>query len=353
MRRTSHQPKVTDSPSAKGGALFWLCLALIVLLAGSVKYSTRSAASSPTGQPAGVAPVSTVATSREHYRGTVFENPQADRWAVFAQDLAQEPDPGKREDRMVAWLVDVKPDEIPALLAFLQSATPAELALDLSKRLTRRWTDADPAKAAAWVETLPPDQQLVMLDDVAIVWANNDPTNAMKWAGSLADNAARCQALATVAGEAVRSQPLMALQIAIDLPAGEQRDDLIQRGARQWASTDVDRAVAWVSQIPTGDLRNQTLSGVAIVWSASEPVAAATWALHELPPGRLLDDTVISIVQRWAQQKPEDAAAWVEQFPSGSLQATAVANVSAIWHLQDGASADAWRESLKGLAPVN
>ena len=182
-----------------------------------------------------------------------------------------------------------------------------------------------------------------MLDDVAIVWANHDPTNAMNWAGSLSDNAARGQALAAVAGEAVRSQPLMALQIALDLPAGQQRDDLIQRGAMQWASEDAASAAAWVSQIPQGDLRNQTLSGVAIVWSASAPVDAANWALKELPPGRLLDDTVISIVQRWAQKDMEGATAWVEQFPKGELRATAVENLLAQWSQTDPEGAQRWR----------
>ena len=184
---------------------------------------------------------------------------------------------------------------------------------------------------------------MAMLDDVAIVWANNSPTNAMNWAGSLPDNTARCTALAAVAGEAVRSQPLMALQIALDLPAGQQRDDLIRRGAMQWASEDANGAVAWVNQIPQGDLRNQALSGVAIVWSANEPVTAATLALNELPPGRLLEDTVVSIIQRWAQQQPEMAAAWVERFSEGELREAAVANLLVQWSQTDAEGADRWR----------
>jgi hypothetical protein len=313
------------------------------MLAGGVRHITQPAAPAQAEQPAGETLVLHVAASREHYRETVFEDPQADRLAAFARELERESDPGKREEMIAAWLADVKMDEIPAMLAFLQSAMPAELAQDLSKRLIRRWTDADPGKASAWVGTLPPEQQMAMLDDVAIVWANNDPTNAMNWARSLPDNAARGQALAAVAGEAIRSQPLMVLQIALDLPAGQQRDDLIRRGAMQWASADAGSAAAWVKQIPQGDLRNQTLSGVAIVWSASEPVAAANMALDELPPGRLLDDTVISIVERWAQKDMDGATAWVEQFPKGELRATAVENLLAQWSQTDPEGARRWR----------
>jgi hypothetical protein len=145
----------------------------------------------------------------------------------------------------------------------------------------------------------------------------------------LPDDAVHRQALATVAGEVIRSQPLMALKMAIDLPAGPQQDDLIRRGAMQWASEDADSAVAWIKEIPASDLRNQAMSGAAMVWSASEPVTAANLAVDELPPGRLLDDTVIAIVQRWAQKDPVAAAAWVEQFPAGPLRDTAIENLRA------------------------
>jgi hypothetical protein len=330
MRRNSPSKKVNDGPSAKGGPSVWLLLTAAVMVTAGVLHLARPGAPAKTAEPVGtLLPASPAAVSREYHQAIVFENPQADRFGTLVRDFELETDPGKREDLLAAWLAEVKADEIPTLLEFLQSATPAELAQDLSKRLIRHWTGAAPENAAAWLETLPPEKQTALLDDVAITWANTDPTNAMNWAASLSDNVARGQALATVAGEAVRSQPLMALQIALDLPASESRDDLIRRGAMQWASEDAAGASAWVGQIPQGDLRNQTLSGVAIVWSASAPVDAANWALDELPPGRLLDDTVISIVQRWAKQDMDGATAWVKQFPEGALRTTAMENLLA------------------------
>jgi len=329
MRRNSPSKKVNDGLSAKGGPSVWLLMTAVVMVTAGVVHLARPDAPAKMAEPVTTLPPSPAAVSREHPQAIVFENPQSDRFGTLVRDFERESDPGQRENMTVAWLADLKADEIPAMLEFLQSAVPAELAQDLSKRLIRQWTGTAPQNAAAWLETLPPEKQTAMLDDVAITWANNDPTNAMNWAASLSDNAARGQALATVAGEAVRSQPLMALQIALDLPASESRDDLIRRGAMQWASNDAGSAAAWVNQIPAGDLRNQTLSGVAIVWSASTPVDAANWALNELPPGRLLDDTVISIIQRWAQQDMDGATAWVKQFPEGALRTTAMENLLA------------------------
>jgi len=330
MRRPAPTKKVNDGPSAKGGPSLWFCLAVAVMLTLGIGHLTRPAAVKKTEPLAGTATDWHSAVPHERERESFFEDPQANRFAVLARDFERESTPIMREDMIAAFLASITADEMPGWLSYLQSATPVELAQDLSHRLIRQWTDATPGKASAWIATLPPNQQSAMLDDVVIVWANNDPTNAMNWARSLPDSAVRGQALTSVASETIRSQPLMALEIALDLPSGQQRDDLIQRGAMQWASVDAASAVAWVEQIPAGDLRNQTLSSVAIVWSASEPVAAANLALKNLPPGRSLDDTVISIVQRWAQREPEAAMAWVEQFPVGPLRETAVENLLAL-----------------------
>lgn len=331
---------VNDGPSARGGPSPWLLIAVMVVLIVAIEHFVRRTAKDRAmaeakavikapSAPAKTASAPAIVSRREKFQRVFFEDPHADRLAGLVRDFANETDPGKREDLLAAWAAEIKTDDIPGWLNFLQSASPSDLAQNLSRRLLRHWTDVTPEEASAWLGLLPTDQQLALLDDVAVPWANGDSINAMNWARSLPDDAVRRQALATVAGEVIRSQPLMALKMAIDLPAGPQQDDLIRRGAMQWASEDADSAVAWIKEIPAGDLRNQAMSGAAVVWSASEPVPAANLALDELPPGRLLDDTVISIVQRWAQKNPAAATAWVEQFPAGSLRDTAMENLRA------------------------
>jgi hypothetical protein len=333
MLRTAFRRKVNDGPSAKGGPSPWLLIAVMATLIGIIGHFARPAAKNRvmTGVEAAVknTPAPAIVSRHENSRPAISEDAQAARLVGLVHDFNHETNPNQREDLLAVWVAEIKTDEISGCLNFLKSASPPDLALDLSRRLLRRWTDVSPEKASAWLAALQPDRQLALLDDVAIPWANSDPTNAMKWAESFPDDAARRQALAAVAGEAIRSQPLLALEIAVELPAGPQQVDLVRRGAMQWTSEDAGSAVAWIKQIPADDLRNQAMSGAAIVWSASEPVAAANLALEELPPGRLLDDTVISIVERWAQQQPEAATGWADQFAAGPLRNAALENIRA------------------------
>lgn len=325
MPQSASRKKVTDGPP-NGGSSPWLLAGLVGLAVVILSLVTRPSIQVPRRQsPPTTAPK---ASASVEYREPIFEDPQANAFAMLVRDLARETDQNQRDAIVSAWLAQIKTDEISRSLTFLQGALPADLAQDLSKRLLRRWADAAPEQASAWLATLPSDQQSAMVDDVAVPWANNNATNAITWAKSMSDDTARRQALAAVAGEVVRSQPLLALDMILDLPAGAERDSLIRRGVMEWASADATGAIDWVKQIPAGDLRNQAVSGVAIVWSANEPVAAANFALNELSPGRVLDDTVVSIVQRWAQKDSAAAAAWVDQFPAGPLRDTAVENLA-------------------------
>lgn len=338
MRHSPHAHKVSSSPPVSGGGLLWLWLAAIAMVTVGIAHLIRP---DPPPQPTIVvkaAPALPAVIRNQQRQEFVFSNPQADRFTTFAREVENESDQYKREEMIGSWLAGVKLDEIREVLEFLQSATPVELAQDLSQRLIRQWTSKSPEVAAAWVEELPLEKQAVVVNDVAIVWANNQLTNAMTWAESLRDPAAKTQALQAIAGETVRSQPIVALQIAIDLPPNQQRDDLIRRGAMQWASEDAQSAAEWATQISKSELRDQTLGGIATVWSASDPVSAASFALKKLPRGRLLDDTIVSIVERWAQQQPEAAATWVDQFPQGSLRTAAMENLIAQWEQMDADS---------------
>ena len=88
-------------------------------------------------------PVTRFALPRETGQQMVFADPMEERFAAFARDFEREMDSERREKMMARLLAKIKTNEIPGLLIFLQSATPPELAQDLSRRLIRQWTDAD------------------------------------------------------------------------------------------------------------------------------------------------------------------------------------------------------------------
>lgn len=343
MLRTASKKTVNDGPSARRGPSLWLVLAGAGLMIVGLLYfrSFQDKAkinSKPVAKEAVAKPVSetgmetSAAVQVDHHppHQLVSEDPLAVSVKEWLQRIGAEADPMGREKLTEEFLGGVDVADIPEALAVLQNGRPAALAAELGQRLVRRWTKADPQTAADWVDALPAGTARQRgLENVAIVWANDNATNAIQWARSLANDTERFRALAAVANEAVRFDPMSALEVAVKLPANSQCNDLIRRAAAEWAANDPSNAVAWAKQIPDVSLRAQVLASEATAWAGQEPRAAAVLAVTELPAGRLQDDTVMTIVERWARQQPQAAADWVAQFPAGPLRDTALQNIRA------------------------
>lgn len=265
--------------------------------------------------------------------------------------IESEPDMELREQLIMSLVDSVALADIPNLLTELggikRNLDQPELINDISLRLVRRWARHDAAAASVWAEQLPAGSlRQDAMTGVAVEWANTSLGEAVAWGRQLSEAAERQTVLFSVANEAVRLDPVVALHLATELPADTRSTDLIQRSAREWATADGEQAVTWARQIKDGDLRNQVLASMAVAISENDPVAAATVATSEIPAGRAQSDAVVGIIERWAQNQPEQAAAWVEQFPDNDLKSTAVENVVAMWSLSDSQKAEQWRNQM-------
>lgn len=160
--------------------------------------------------------------------------------------------------------------------------------------------------------------------ELAVVWANQAPTEAILWARQISEPGERQRVLITVANEIARTEPIVALTVAIGLPADPARDNLVIHAAAQWAASEPTNAAIWAEQIPDAMLRQRVISAVTTEWAERDPHAAAKFAIECIPPGRSQDDAVIGIVQRWSQTAPTHAASWVGGFPEGTLRESAV-----------------------------
>jgi hypothetical protein len=225
--------------------------------------STQSSPISRAAQLTGL-PDASSRQSLHHYPAfpsSMASDPIADPLARLLQDLQAESDPLKREQLIANFLAGLKNADLAATLALLQHATPAELAGDLSRRVVRTWADSNPQAVAAWIDQQPAgDQRQLASDNLAIVWANSQLSNAINWGQSLTDVDERNRVLTAVANEAVRADAATALQLAVTLPADSQRDDLVRRAATEWASGDAPTAVSWAEQIPDPTLRDSVLA---------------------------------------------------------------------------------------------
>lgn len=226
----------------------------------------------------------------------------------------------------------VPPRELPVVLkklAELQSANPTLCGRELESRLLRRWADQDAGSAAKWAAEARGGNRGELLAVVGTSWAREKFADAAAWARGLEDGEDRQRAVASVAYEAIHSDPKGALKLLGDLPAEGERNNTMVIAVAAWAGASPGEAAAWAKQLPEDGLRQQSVSAVALTWAASDPQAAAGLALECMPAGELQDRTVLSIARRWAMMQPGEATAWVKRFPEGTLRETALESIAA------------------------
>jgi hypothetical protein len=261
-------------------------------------------------------------------------------------DLARELDQADDSDILFQLTSTLTESGLKVLLNSLAPASNDETDIELGRLLLRRWAEINPASAAAWAGSLPEGPfRFEVMGHVAIVWANTDLAGALHWVRQLPEGESRNSACLNLGYEAARTEPLISLELALQLPA-RTRDELLAHAAGEWASRDPLAAAEWASRISETGLRGRILCSVATGWADLDPRAAATWAVMVLPAGELQDRGVTAIVQRWVQQSPKSAGEWVQQFPPSPLRGVALQSLISIWANADPISAAQWLAAL-------
>ncbi len=325
--------------------------AALGVVSGLMLWLNRPPEDATGGAPLGVQPNESSAAKRlaVQPRQKSFESVLKPALAEFRAALRTtltESDEALRQEKQDALLQNMALADIPDALDYLGGQPPTEFTEGLMVQLVRRWAEDNPRAAADWIAQHPMPCSAEARNGVAIVWANQDFAKALEWVRQWPDPQERGSGLLSIAYEEVRTQPLEALKLAVELPASSARDDLVKFAATQWGATDPEAAAAWAEQIGDAGLGQRTLAMIATVWGETDPAAAARLALDALPPGREQDDAVVGIVQRWVQQEPETAVVWVEQFPEGKMKQAALENAVKLWADKDVQQVGDWLNSL-------
>jgi len=186
-----------------------------------------------------------------------------------------------------------------------------------------------------------------MLLQVAVGWAESDWSGATAWARSLSNENARDELLLQLAHVSLCEEPLRALELAVELPAGRWRVELLAQAVGSWALREPQAAAEWVRLLSGEEGRARALESVVVNWAETDAIAAAKFAMENLPSGKGLDRAVVAAVQRWAQSDPSSAAEWIERFEPGALQSAATDNLVANWFAGDIQGPADWLESLQ------
>lgn len=229
---------------------------------------------------------------------------------------------------------------------------------EMQKLLIRRWAESDAPAAAAGATQYPESSiRNDMLEQVAIAWVNTNSADAVAWLLALPEGESKQVAILAAAYEAAQASPITALDLASELPAGNDRDALLEHAVSQWANQDFATASQWVELIADAELRQRLLAAAAIAASSEGASGAARLIASAIPPGETQARAAVSITQRWAQSSPSDAAAWISQFPEMPARDAAVENLVALWAQADTQATANWLNSLPDgslrLAAIN
>jgi hypothetical protein len=112
------------------------------------------------------------------------------------------------------------------------------------------------------------------------------------------------------------------------------------------AKADLPAAVALVTQMPDGGVRDKAIASLASVWAKESPGAALEW-IGQLPSGPARDQSLAHTAAAWAGKDAAAAAAWAKEAPEGALPPQAYANIMDALR-KDPAAAYAWLNELTG-----
>lgn len=224
---------------------------------------------------------------------------------------------------------------------------------------------------------------------IASYWAKHDSEAAAEWAGALADEEARDNALEAARsitetdeiGKEPRENPIAdeksdaerppgneaspaadspdigpdifhlpwreLVPMVEQLPDGRLRNGLVHKAAAAWGKEDPKGAIAWVEeQLPDGRAMDTVLRVIIWHWVARDGDTASAWALN-LPDGERREHALATVAMALARHNPEEAGRPAEAMAAGEAKNNVIRNVAYLWGLVNSNAAGEWLEGLE------
>lgn len=217
----------------------------------------------------------------------------------------------------------------------------------LRYRLMERWAADHPEALAKWAAGLAADQgRGRVLSQALLIWATSDVEAAIAFAQAEPTPATRSELLLGLAHESLHHDARRGLELAADLSATPERDELLEKGVMEWAGADSAQATHWVGQVTDAVLREKLMAAAAIGMAETRSFEAASLAAKSIQSVEDRDRAVVSILQRWVQTEPISALEWLGRFPEGDLKRFATRSTLATWEAMDPEAARAWVHAL-------
>jgi|GEM_PF-6253420 len=145
--------------------------------------------------------------------------------------------------------------------------------------------------------------------------------------------------------EKALQDPEIAMQEAMFMDAGYERDSALQSIADSWATNNPEQALAYVQDISDNRIRQQLIESVLFRWAESDPQAAYE-VLQSIPTTAQTTNVSYTIFTNLANDNPQEALEIIANIPSARSRYDAYTATIQSWAAQDAASAAAFVNQL-------
>jgi hypothetical protein len=235
------------------------------------------------------------------------------------------------------------PSAAAAKLRQMAAASPEDAVWgELAGQLAGQWAQTDVNGAVAWAQALPKGAAKAQaLVQVSYRWAEVDPKAAAACAARQ-DDLALLQAVAITWAA---SDPKSAAAWALELPAGERQNSAMAGAAAVWAQKEPAKAAAYANSLPEGEARNQARVSVASMWASSDPAEAAKW-VEQFAEGAVREQAFERVINAWAAADAGEASQWLQRLPEDRSRDSAVIAFCSVIEGTDPGASFAWAESI-------
>ena len=200
------------------------------------------------------------------------------------------------------------------------------------------WTKSDPLGAAGYFSEHADDfgvldsGQRGAAETIASQWAQADPTAALQWAQSLAEEV-RGDALTPIItrlGAQNRDRAIEAINASTE---GSQRTEMLQALVSDRGRVAPKETADWVRAFPSTEDQGNAASSLVTSWIQSDLPAAADW-VKSLGQGPVRDDALRSLLDApQLRQAPEMAALWASSIEDDTLREEVLNIIAIRWEL--------------------
>jgi hypothetical protein len=182
----------------------------------------------------------------------------------------------------------------------------------------------DAADSKTWaklLETIPESEQKTSaLQKIVSQWVALSPYEAMDYVKQISDMSISTPLLSSVITGLAKSDPQLAFQTMMDIPANPDRDNLLLGVIATWGTKNPTDAAHELLKLEDGTGRTAMLGTLANFWSMNDPQAASKWAMS-LPRESGVRDSVLGIlVTSLAKRQPALAEQTLQLIENESIR---------------------------------